>query len=69
MVLEFGSINDWVTVALHQPRMEPYAQWFDQAILKSKEDAMPALTAMLQSKDPKIVKAAAEMIAKVKSVA
>ena len=65
-VLSMGSVDNWITIAFHRPRINYHAESFDEAIVKSKEKAMPALTVLLQDPDASVQIAAAEMIAKIK---
>lgn len=65
-VLSMGSVDDWITIAFHRPRINCQAENFDEAIVKSKEKSVPALTVLLQAPDSSVQIAAAEMIAKIK---
>ncbi len=65
-VLSLGSTDDWITVAFHRPRIEGYAEPFDEAIVNAKDKAVPALTKLLEAPDSSVQSAAAEMIAKIK---
>jgi HEAT repeat protein len=66
-VLELGSLNDWIEIFFHRPKVELYrGPLFDAAIINSGEEAVPHLTKLLQDSDPDVQRIAAEMIAKIK---
>lgn len=66
VLLELGAIDDWVKIAFYRPRDDDYAEPFDKALIESKEQAVPALTKLLNDPDSSVQTAAAEMIARIK---
>lgn len=64
--LNLGSIDDWITIAFHRPKDENHARPFYEALINSKDKAVPALTKLLQAQDNDVQRTAAEMIAKIK---
>jgi len=66
-VLELGSLNDWIQIYFHRPKVELHrGPLFDAAIINCGEEAIPHLTKLLQDSDPNAQRIAAEMIAKIK---
>jgi HEAT repeat protein/DNA-binding HxlR family transcriptional regulator len=64
--LQLGSVDDWITIAFHRPKDERYARLFYDALISSKDKAVPGLTKLLQAPDNDVQRTAAEMIAKIK---
>jgi HEAT repeat protein len=64
--LELGSVDDWITIAFHRPKDDRYARLFYDALISSKDKAVPGLTKLLQAPDNDVQTTAAEMIAKIK---
>jgi hypothetical protein len=64
--LDLGSIDDWITIAFHRPKDEEFARPFYEALISSKDKAVPALTKLLQASDNDVQRTAAEMIARIK---
>lgn len=66
-VLELGSVDDWMLISSHRPKVNYYGKPnFNAAIINSGERAVLGLTKLLQASDPDIQRDAAEMIAKIK---
>jgi HEAT repeat protein len=64
--LQLGSVDDWITIAFYRPKDERYAKLFYDALISSKDKAVPGLTKLLQAPDIDVQRTAAEMIAKIK---
>jgi DNA-binding HxlR family transcriptional regulator len=66
-ILKLGSTEDWISVAFHSPRLEEnLLKSFDEAIINSKEKAVPTLTKLLEAPDANVQRKAAEMIVEIK---
>ena len=65
-VLELGSLEDWLLVSFHRPKIAISTRPFDAAIIDSGEKAVPGLAKLLQGSDADVQREAAEMIAKIK---
>ena len=65
-ILQLGSLEDWISVAFHWPRIEQVEDEFNEAVASSGEKAMPSLTRLLQAPETEVQRSAAEMIATIK---
>lgn len=65
-ILQLGSLEDWISVAFHWPRIEQVEDEFNEAVANAGEKAVPSLTRLLQAPEAEVQRSAAEMIAMIK---